>query len=112
MTVDEARSVLIVACWLGWQPDPVNVVPGDAITVDALASLAVRAAATVGLQRSPTADDITAAFEAHCQRLRGTPEAEQVCEALERHWGINANYSTAVALADALDRWKATRAAT
>ena len=32
-----------------------------------------------------TVDDITAAFEEHCRRLRGPSEAELVCEAIAEH---------------------------
>lgn len=84
MNNGDAWDVLIVLRWIGWRPGPHDVAVSDATALDALARL-VTAAATA-TDADITTGQLVDAFEACCIRLRGTPEAEQVCEALAEHY--------------------------
>jgi hypothetical protein len=110
VNVGEACDVLIVARWLGWGDQLVTI--DDAVAAESLVNLMMTAAKRAEINVDAQAADVIAAFEAHCARLHGTAEAEQVCELVDRQFMHDGKTIATPALLAAVDRWKATRAVT
>jgi hypothetical protein len=105
VTVNDARCVIILVRWMGWRRDPYDVPVSDATAADALVDL-VRAAAKT-LHRDIDLQGVCAAFESHCEQLRGSSEAEEVCEAIHRHTGAGeVVFDSLPDVTAAFDRWR------
>lgn len=81
MNISEANAMFRLLDWLGATRPMDPVTDGD--VAEAWFLLAERAGKA--LQMPVTTRQVWEAFEAFGERLRGTAEAEAVCEALARH---------------------------